>query len=208
MASENKSCSNDGSFGEQTALRAIPLNIYVHDFCSVSALVIGAPGSEWILLPKRAAAFWEGHKKSSIKRVSRLSVFATSRKQKSNMQDNGYTESNEAMVSKTEDKEPPIETRSKRSRQQGDSGEGDKNRTNTQSSLRPTLGESRETCLHYATASGDSGALGGGELSPMDGIRRLSITLLAALAGCYARKPRESIRHKRLQGSGQLPDAR
>src|ERR1700676_2310514 len=31
----------------------------------VSALVIGAPGSEWILLPKRAAAFWEGHKKSS-----------------------------------------------------------------------------------------------------------------------------------------------
>jgi hypothetical protein len=33
--------------------------------CSVSALVIGAPGSEWILLPKRAAAFWEGHKKSS-----------------------------------------------------------------------------------------------------------------------------------------------
>src|ERR1700675_4633145 len=35
----------------------------VHDFCSVSALVIGAPGSEWILLPKQAAAFWEGHKK-------------------------------------------------------------------------------------------------------------------------------------------------
>jgi hypothetical protein len=33
--------------------------------CSVSALLIGAPGSEWILLPKRAAAFWEGHKKSS-----------------------------------------------------------------------------------------------------------------------------------------------
>src|SRR5271154_4305385 len=33
--------------------------------CSVSALVIGAPGSEWILLPRRAAAFWEGHKKSS-----------------------------------------------------------------------------------------------------------------------------------------------
>jgi len=33
--------------------------------CSVSALVIGAPGSEWILLPKRAAAFWEGHRKSS-----------------------------------------------------------------------------------------------------------------------------------------------
>ena len=31
----------------------------------VSALVIGAPGSEWILLPKREAAFWEGHKKSS-----------------------------------------------------------------------------------------------------------------------------------------------
>ena len=37
----------------------------VHDFCSVSALVIGAPGSEWILLPKRAAAFREGNKKSS-----------------------------------------------------------------------------------------------------------------------------------------------
>src|SRR5260370_42666332 len=32
---------------------------------SVSALVIGALGSEWILFPKRAAAFWEGHKKSS-----------------------------------------------------------------------------------------------------------------------------------------------
>ena len=44
---------------------AIPLNIYVHDFSPVSALVIGAPGSEWILLPKREAAFWEGHKKSS-----------------------------------------------------------------------------------------------------------------------------------------------
>ena len=43
----------------------IPLNIYVHDFSPVSALVIGAPGSEWILLPKQAAAFWEGHKKSS-----------------------------------------------------------------------------------------------------------------------------------------------
>src|SRR5579864_1704489 len=28
-------------------------------------LEIGAPGSEWILLPKRAAAFGEGHKKSS-----------------------------------------------------------------------------------------------------------------------------------------------
>jgi hypothetical protein len=39
--------------------------VYVHDFSPVSALVIGAPGSEWILLPKRAAAFWEGHKKSS-----------------------------------------------------------------------------------------------------------------------------------------------
>jgi hypothetical protein len=34
-------------------------------FSLVSALVIGATGSEWILLPKRAAAFWEGHKKSS-----------------------------------------------------------------------------------------------------------------------------------------------
>src|SRR5205809_5446148 len=34
-------------------------------FSPVSALVIGAPGSEWILLPKQAAAFWEGHKKSS-----------------------------------------------------------------------------------------------------------------------------------------------
>jgi len=34
-------------------------------FSPVSALIIGAPGSEWILLPKRAAAFWEGHKKSS-----------------------------------------------------------------------------------------------------------------------------------------------
>src|SRR5713226_7989259 len=34
-------------------------------FSPVSALVIGAPGSEWMLLPKRAAAFWEGHKKSS-----------------------------------------------------------------------------------------------------------------------------------------------
>src|SRR5260370_27174502 len=33
-------------------------------FSPVSALVIGAPGSEWILLPKQAAAFWEGHKKS------------------------------------------------------------------------------------------------------------------------------------------------
>src|SRR6202795_3770640 len=40
--------------------------VYVHDFSPVSALVIGAPGSEWILLPKRAAAFWEGHKKSSV----------------------------------------------------------------------------------------------------------------------------------------------
>jgi hypothetical protein len=40
--------------------RAIPLNIYVHDVSPVSALVIGAPGSEWILLPKRATAFWEG----------------------------------------------------------------------------------------------------------------------------------------------------
>jgi hypothetical protein len=39
--------------------------VYVHDFSPVSALVIGAPGSEWILLPKQAAAFWEGHKKSS-----------------------------------------------------------------------------------------------------------------------------------------------
>src|SRR5579864_9131265 len=39
--------------------------IHVHDFSPVSALVIGAPGSEWILLPRRAAAFWEGHKKSS-----------------------------------------------------------------------------------------------------------------------------------------------
>src|SRR5260370_26529726 len=45
--------------------RPIPLNIYVHDCSPVSALVIGAPGSEWILLPKQAAAFWEGHKKSS-----------------------------------------------------------------------------------------------------------------------------------------------
>src|ERR1700686_3645274 len=36
-------------------------------FCfSVSARVIGAPGSERILLPKRASAFWEGHKKSSM----------------------------------------------------------------------------------------------------------------------------------------------
>src|ERR1039457_5467080 len=35
-------------------------------FCfSVSALVIGAPRSEWILLPRRASAFREGHKKSS-----------------------------------------------------------------------------------------------------------------------------------------------
>src|SRR6266851_3652232 len=33
-------------------------------FSPVSALVIGAPECEWILLPKRAAAFWEGHKKS------------------------------------------------------------------------------------------------------------------------------------------------
>src|SRR5258706_10296463 len=40
--------------------------VYVHDFSPVSALVIGAPGSEWILLPKRAAAFWEGHKKPSV----------------------------------------------------------------------------------------------------------------------------------------------
>src|SRR5258708_4499286 len=39
--------------------------VYVHDFSPVSALVIGAPGSEWILLPKRAAAFWEGLEKSS-----------------------------------------------------------------------------------------------------------------------------------------------
>src|ERR1700687_2084675 len=39
--------------------------VYVHDFSPVSALVIGAPGSEWILLPKREAAFWEGHKKST-----------------------------------------------------------------------------------------------------------------------------------------------
>src|SRR5277367_1185195 len=39
--------------------------VYVHDFSPVSALEIGAPGCEWILLPKRAAAFWEGHKKSS-----------------------------------------------------------------------------------------------------------------------------------------------
>src|SRR6267142_2195789 len=39
--------------------------VYVHDFSPVSALVIGAPGSEWILLPKQAAAFWEGHEKSS-----------------------------------------------------------------------------------------------------------------------------------------------
>jgi hypothetical protein len=39
--------------------------IYVHDFSPVSALVIGAPGSEWILLPKQAAAFGEGHKKFS-----------------------------------------------------------------------------------------------------------------------------------------------
>src|SRR5271169_271957 len=39
--------------------------IYVHDLSPVSALVIGAPGSEWILLPKQAAAFGEGHKKSS-----------------------------------------------------------------------------------------------------------------------------------------------
>src|SRR5260370_30103358 len=38
---------------------------YVHDFSPVSALVIGAPRSEWMLLPKQAAAFWEGHKKSS-----------------------------------------------------------------------------------------------------------------------------------------------
>src|ERR1700674_259808 len=38
----------------------------VHDVSPVSALVIGAPGSEWILLPKRAAAFWEGNKKSSV----------------------------------------------------------------------------------------------------------------------------------------------
>ena len=170
----------------KTTPKAISLNIYVHDllrFC----LVIGAPGSEWILLPKRADAFWEGHKKSSIKRVSRLSVFATSQKQKSNMQDNGYTESKENNGEQNRRQRPPIETRSKRSRQQGDSSEGDKNRTNTQPSLRPTLGESRETCLHYATASGDRGASGGGEVSPMDGIRRLSITLLAAPAGCYAR---------------------
>src|ERR1039457_7720392 len=35
-------------------------------FCfSVSALVIGAPRSERILLPRRASAFLEGHKKSS-----------------------------------------------------------------------------------------------------------------------------------------------
>src|SRR5260370_31371626 len=39
--------------------------VYVHDFSPVSALVVGAPGSERILLPKRAAAFREGHKKSS-----------------------------------------------------------------------------------------------------------------------------------------------
>src|SRR5208283_4352147 len=36
-------------------------------FCfSVSALVIGAPKGERILLPKRVAAFWEGHEKSSM----------------------------------------------------------------------------------------------------------------------------------------------
>src|SRR5713101_9667401 len=39
--------------------------VYVHECSPVSALAIGAPGSEWILLPKRVAAFWEGHKKSS-----------------------------------------------------------------------------------------------------------------------------------------------
>ena len=43
------------------------MNYCFGTFCfSVSALVIGAPGSEWILLPRRAAAFWEGHKKSSM----------------------------------------------------------------------------------------------------------------------------------------------
>jgi hypothetical protein len=37
-------------------------------------------------------------------------------------------------------------------------------------------------------------------------VRRV-FTFLAALAGCYARKSRESIRHKRIGGSGQLSDA-
>jgi hypothetical protein len=40
-------------------------SVLVHGIVSVSALVIGAPESERILLPRRAAAFREGHKKSS-----------------------------------------------------------------------------------------------------------------------------------------------
>src|SRR5882762_7521912 len=39
---------------------AIPLNIYVHDFCSVSALVIGAPGLRVDTAPKASGCFLGG----------------------------------------------------------------------------------------------------------------------------------------------------
>jgi hypothetical protein len=138
---------------------------YMCMICSVSALVIGHPEASGYCSQSERMLFGRDTRnlRSSALAVSRCSRRARSRNRTCRTM--AIQRAIRTMVSKTEDKDPPIETRSKRSRQQGDSSEGDRNRTNTQASLRPTLGESRETCLHYATASGDRGALGGGELS-------------------------------------------
>ncbi len=64
------------------------------------------------------------------------------------------------------------------------------------------------TRFHDAVALGPRSKRLRRALTAMNGLGRLSIPFLAALAGCYARNSRESIRHNRLQGTWQLPDAR
>jgi len=100
----------------------------------------------------------------SIKRVSRLSVFATSQKQKSNMQDNGYAKSDENKGEQNGRQRRTIETRSEGSREQGDGREANENRAGAHPALR--LGP-RYPCarsLHRVTGVEEASLPGPSEL--------------------------------------------